>query len=79
MAPSNCPISFKAAGGTSCRSDQVTLIHDERVEPFLPQVPPPALAEIDHPGVAPMGFTQGIPQTKLRRRHQNQIECDHLF
>jgi hypothetical protein len=52
---------------------QVPAIHRKRRESPLPQMPPPALAEIDHPRVATVGLADGPAQGVSCRRDNDQM------
>jgi len=59
---------YAARGG-----QQVRLIEHERSEPPLPQMASPPLAEVDHPGVTPMGLTDRPAQPVGRVRNSDQM------
>ena len=53
--------------------EQIGFVHRERRKAPLPQRSAPALAKIDMPGVAPVGFAEGGAQAARVRRHQDQM------
>jgi hypothetical protein len=55
-------------------SEQVSLIEHERGEPALPEVPPPALAEVDRARVAPVRLADGLPQLSFGMRSRDQVD-----
>ena len=56
------------------RGEQVRLIQDAGREPPLPQIAPPALAEVDVVGVAPVGLAQAVRQPRSGLGHKDQVD-----
>jgi hypothetical protein len=52
---------------------EVVFIHDERGEAALPQVPSPALPEVDPPRVPPMCLADGATQALGGLRDNDQV------
>jgi hypothetical protein len=63
-------VEFHVPGG----GQQVRLVHHERREPPLPEIPPPFLAKVDPSCVALMHFAYGQTQTVLRRRDRDSMD-----
>jgi hypothetical protein len=55
------------------RPQQIALVHRKRGESSLPQVPAPALPEVDPACVAPVRLPQAPPQPVLALRHHDQM------
>src|SRR5271165_6915350 len=55
------------------RGQEVVFIHDERGEAALPQVPSPALPEVDPPRVPPMCLADGATQALGGLRDNDQV------
>ncbi len=55
------------------RGQEVVFIHDERGEAALPQVPSPALPEVDRPRVSPMCLADGATQALGGLRDNDQV------
>jgi hypothetical protein len=50
------------------------LVHNERMESFLPEVATPVLAEIHAAGVAPVCFGDRPSQSVLVTRHHDEVD-----